>query len=305
MTLNFEEYKTKLYSAVLADTLDSLGYHKQTLTPGIKSIKPDVIICGLARVGLYMPIYHDDENTNVYEHEIALIDSLKENEIAVLCCHGNEKIAPWGELLSTRATYLKSAGCLTDGCVRDTKMINEIGFPVFAKGTNPVDTKFRGKMMMADVPGEIANVYVESGDLVFGDNDGVVVVPSKVIDEVIKKALENQDADYSEIINGDSLKGFSGLLFSNQSPSSPAKVIKEFRKSSDSELPSLKVASIESDIFTGDNHLDSLSKLKGKEEIIGDIVLLLQSPAKNIISLLKSSENKISGVVKALGDKQE
>ena len=119
MTLNFEEYKTKLYSAVLADTLDSLGYHKQTLTPGIKSIKPDVIICGLARVGLYMPIYHDDENTNVYEHEIALIDSLKENEIAVLCCHGNEKIAPWGELLSTRATYLKSAGCLTDGCVRE------------------------------------------------------------------------------------------------------------------------------------------------------------------------------------------
>ena len=77
MALNFEEYKTKLYSAVLADTLDSLGYHKQTLTPGIKSIKPDVIICGLARVGLYMPIYHDDENTNVYEHEIALIDSLK------------------------------------------------------------------------------------------------------------------------------------------------------------------------------------------------------------------------------------
>ena len=208
MTLNFEEYKTKLYSAVLADTLDSLGYHKQTLTPGIKSIKPDVIICGLARVGLYMPIYHDDENTNVYEHEIALIDSLKENEIAVLCCHGNEKIAPWGELLSTRATYLKSAGCLTDGCVRDTKMINEIGFPVFAKGTNPVDTKFRGKMMMADVPGEIANVYVESGDLVFGDNDGVVIVPSKVIDEVIRKALEKVSSENTvrdELKKGDSL----------------------------------------------------------------------------------------------------
>ena len=86
MTLNFEEYKTKLYSAVLADTLDSLGYHKQTLTPGIKSIKPDVIICGLARVGLYMPIYHDDENTNVYEHEISLIDSLNKSEIFILWC---------------------------------------------------------------------------------------------------------------------------------------------------------------------------------------------------------------------------
>ena len=121
----------------------------------------------------------------------------------------------------------------------------------------------------------------------------------------IKKALENQEEDYSEIIEGDSLKGFSGLLFANQTPSGPAKVIKEFRKSLDSDRPSLKAASIESDIFLGDDNLDSLSKLKGKEEIIGDIVLLLQSPAKNIISLLKSSENKISGVVKALEDKQK
>ena len=121
----------------------------------------------------------------------------------------------------------------------------------------------------------------------------------------IKKALENQDIDYSEILDGNSLKGFSGLLFAGQSPSGPAKVLKDFRKSLDSDHPSLKVASIESDMFIGDDHLDSLSKLKGKEEIIGDIILLLHSPAKNIISLLKSSENKISGVIKALEDKQE
>ena len=94
-------------------------------------------------------------------------------------------------------------------------------------------------------------------------------------------------------------------LFSGQNPSGPAKVLKEFRKDNDSDHPFLKAASIESDFFIGDEHLDSLSKLKGKEEIIGDIVALLQSPAKNIISLLKSSENKISGVVKALENKQE
>ena len=131
-------------------------------------------------------------------------------------------------------------------------------------------------------------------------------VEYKVIkNSFIKKALENQEIDYSEIIDGDSLKGFSGLLFAGQSPSGPAKVLKDFRKSLDSDHPSLKVASIESDMFIGDDHLDSLSKLKGKEEIIGDIILLLKSPAKNIISLLKSSENKISGVIKALEDKQE
>ncbi len=158
MSIDLKEYKEKLYSAVIADTLDSLGYHKQVLKPGIKSIDPKIKLCGLARIGLYMPIYHDDETVNVYEHEIALVDSLKENEIAVLCCHGNENIAPWGELLSTRASFLKSGGCLTDGCVRDTDMIRKMQFPVFSKGTNPVDTKFRGKMMMTDVPGEIAGV---------------------------------------------------------------------------------------------------------------------------------------------------
>ena len=131
-------------------------------------------------------------------------------------------------------------------------------------------------------------------------------VEYKVIkNSFIKKALENQEIDYSEIIDGGSLKWFSGLLFTGQSPSGPAKVLKDFRKSLDSDHPSLKVASIESDMFVGDDHLDFLLKLKGKEEIIGDIILLLQSPAKNIISLLKSSENKISGVIKALEDKQE
>ena len=121
----------------------------------------------------------------------------------------------------------------------------------------------------------------------------------------IKKALENQEGDYSEILDSDSLKGFSGLLFTNESPSGPAKVLKDFRKSLDTDHPSLKAAAIESDFFIGDNHLDSLSKLKSKNELIGDVILLLQSPAKNIISLLKSSENKLSGVIKALENKQD
>lgn len=184
-----QECKEKLYSAVIADTLDSMGFHKQVLQPGIFALDPEIKLCGLARVGLYMPIYHDDENVNVYEHEIALIDSLKINEVAVFVCNGDKNIAPWGELLSTRASYLGAAGCLTDGCVRDSNLIREMKFPVYSNGTNPVDTKYRGKMMMADVPGEIAGVDVKKGDLVFGDRDGVLIVPSKILDEVIEKAL--------------------------------------------------------------------------------------------------------------------
>jgi len=195
MQNNLKEYRKKLYTAVIADTLDSLGYHKQVLTPGILPLDPSLKLCGLARVGLYMPIYHDDDTVNVYENEIVLVDNLKEDEVPVLCCHGNQKIAPWGELLSTRSSYLKAAGCLTDGCIRDSDMIREMKFPVFSKGTNPVDTKFRGKMMMADVPGEIGGVRIQSGDLVFGDNDGVVVVPSNIISEVANKALEKVNSE--------------------------------------------------------------------------------------------------------------
>jgi len=190
-----QKCREKLYSAVIADTMDSIGFHKQVLKPGIVALDPSIKLCGLARVGLYMPIYHDDENVNVYEHEIALIDSLKTDEVAVFICNGNQNIAPLGELLSTRATYLGAAGCLTDGCVRDSKLIKEIKFPVFSKGTNPVDTKYRGKMIMADVPGEIGGVHVESRDLVFGDQDGVLIVPSKILEKVVEKALEKVNTE--------------------------------------------------------------------------------------------------------------
>lgn len=200
--------KEQLFAAALADTLDSLGYHNQVLKPGIVALDPSLILCGFARVGLYMPIYHDDDETKVYEHEIALVDSLQQNDVPVLVCHGNQNISPWGELLSERASYLGAAGCLTDGCVRDSRRVREMRFPVYSNGTNPSDTKYRGKMMLWDVPGEIAGVRVESGDLVFGDMDGTVIVPSAVIAETIEKSIEKvsaEDTVRDEIRRGDRL----------------------------------------------------------------------------------------------------
>lgn len=200
--------KDKLYSAVIADTLDGFGLHNQVLKPGIKALDPDLILCGFARVGLYMPIYHDDENVNVYEKEIELVDSLQKGEVAVLVCHGNQRISPWGELLSERSTYLGAAGCLTDGCVRDSRQIVDLKFPVYASGTNPADTKFRGKMMMYDVPGEIGGVAVNRGDLIFGDYDGIVIIPVNIVSEVVEKALEKVSAENTvrdEIHKGDTL----------------------------------------------------------------------------------------------------
>ena len=203
-----ETCKNQLYSAVIADTLDACGFHNQIVAPGLAPLDPSLTLCGLARVGLYMPVYHDDAEMRVYENEIALIDSLKPGEVPVLVCHGNRRIAPWGELLSERSVHLGAAGCLTDGCIRDCGRILDLKFPVFSNGSNPADTKYRGKMMMSDVPGEIGGVRVESGDLVFGDIDGIVIVPGGQISLVVNKALEKVAAENTvrdEIRRGETL----------------------------------------------------------------------------------------------------
>ena len=209
MEINIDQIKTQLYTAVLSDTLDSMGMLNQVLEPGITPLDDSSILCGWARVGLYLPIYHDDPAVNVYEKELELIDSLKPDEVPVLVCHGLKKIAPWGELLSTRATYLKSGGCLTDGSVRDVKLIREMKFPVFAGNIGPLDTKHRGKLVWNDVPGKIHGVNVNSGDLVFGDVDGVVVIPKEsveiVLEQSLKKVLE-ENIVRKKLEKGDTLK---------------------------------------------------------------------------------------------------
>lgn len=200
--------REELFSAALSDSLDSLGYHEQAVAPGLHPISEGIKIVGFARVGIYLPIYHDDENVNVYEHEIRLIDDLAKDDVAVLSCNGDLRISPWGELVSTRAQYLGAAGCITDGCVRDSKIIRELGFPVFSGGTNPVDTKYRGKMMWADVPARIGGVNVNSGDLVMADYDGIVFVPSQLIEDTIIRALSKvrEESEVRELLrNGVSL----------------------------------------------------------------------------------------------------
>jgi large subunit ribosomal protein L10 len=123
-----------------------------------------------------------------------------------------------------------------------------------------------------------------------------------VKNSLIKKALESTKTDYSPF-HGTVLKGFSGILFA-ESGNAPAKLLKEFY-SSGADKPTLKGASVNSDLFIGENQLDVLATLKSKNELIGDIIGLLQSPAKNVISGLQSGGQKISGVLKTLSEKPE
>ena len=118
---------------------------------------------------------------------------------------------------------------------------------------------------------------------------------------LIRKALEKQDGvDFSPIFKV--LHGFSGVLFSKEIGNMPAKVIKEYRKKLDGK-PVLKAASIDSDFFIGEENLNTLSELKSKNELIGEVISLLQSPAKNVISALQSGKHTIAGLVKTLEER--
>ncbi len=118
---------------------------------------------------------------------------------------------------------------------------------------------------------------------------------------LIQKALEAVDSErYGELM--DTLKGPTSLMFT-ETANAPAKVIREFRK--DSEKPILKAAYIDTSIYLGDENVETLANLKSKEELIGEIIGLLQSPAKNVISALQSGGGKLAGLLKALGERGE
>ena len=117
---------------------------------------------------------------------------------------------------------------------------------------------------------------------------------------LLVKALEKTNKDYQGIDSA--IKGPISVMFC-ESTSAPAKLIKDFRKASDK--PALKAAFLEDCLYVGDNHLDMLASIKSKNELIGEIIGLLQSPAKNIVSALKSSGGKLAGIIKTLSDKKE
>ena len=123
---------------------------------------------------------------------------------------------------------------------------------------------------------------------------------------LIKKALNNLDtqADLTEFAS-EVMKGFTGILFVQENGNLPAKLIKEFRKSSATEKPLLKGASIDFDLFVGEDKLDMLSKLKSQNELIGDVIALLQSPLMTVMGQLNSGSGKLSGIVKTLSERAE
>lgn len=202
------EIVARLSSAVLSDVMDDLGLGVRAMRPFVRPLDEAQVLFGPARTGLYAPVFHRAPGRNPYELEIRLVDDLAPGEVAVLACGGpSERIAPWGEILSTAAAARQAAGCVTDGLIRDTRGIRALGFAVFHGGIAPLNSAGRAEVVAIDEPVECGGVRVASGDLVFGDCDGVVAVPAARAAEVLALALERVGKETST--RADLLRGMT------------------------------------------------------------------------------------------------
>jgi len=186
----FDMMAAKLYVAVISDILDAMGYRNQVLQPGVVPAQPDPsqVLVGRAATLLVGPQYEVVEQP--YTNQIAAIDALEPGDVVVSGVGGMTNIAVWGELFSNAAKARGARGFLTDGCHRDTRMVLDLGFPVFSRGPRPVDISGRGTVVSIGRPVELAGVVVYPGDVVFAEVDGVVVIPHNLAEETMSRAFE-------------------------------------------------------------------------------------------------------------------
>ena len=175
-----------LYSAVLCDVLDALGYRRQALSHQVRPLFSEARVIGRARTLLSQPVDRFPEKP--YAMELEALDTLVEDDVVVFTTGNDLSAAVWGELLSIAASAKGARGAIIDGLTRDAAKIREVGFPVFAKGISSYDSHGRSEVVAYDVPIQCDGVAVEPGDIVFGDYDGVVVIPASQVKVVIEKA---------------------------------------------------------------------------------------------------------------------
>jgi 4-hydroxy-4-methyl-2-oxoglutarate aldolase len=175
-----------LYTPVVADVLDRLGYREQSLRANVRPLFPGARAAGIARTVQTIPA-PELSPAEPYKGEMEAVDALGPGDVLVVSeCHWSF----WGELLSTAARYRGCRGAVIDGYTRDTRAITAMGFPVFCTGIHPADSLGRLDVTCHDVPVRCGGVLVHPGDLILADDDGVVVVPQAVAERTLTLAEE-------------------------------------------------------------------------------------------------------------------
>ena len=188
----FKLMRHELYSAVIGDIMDKQGYIHQFLSPRIRPLHDKMIVAGRAMTVLEMDMNRINDS-NLLNKPFGLmleaLDDLKRNEVYI-CTGASDTYALWGELMATRAKKTGSAGAVVDGYSRDTHGVLALDFPAFSYGCYAQDQAPRGKVVDFRIPLTFGEVKVNPGDIVFGDIDGVCVIPKLIEEEIIIKAFE-------------------------------------------------------------------------------------------------------------------
>jgi len=178
--------RESLYSAVVCDALDSLGYRNQSPCVPLPPMTTNGLLVGRCKTTLWADMFHEDPRP--YELELKAVDECQPDDVLVAAADGSMRSGIWGELLSTAATNRGCVGAIVDGAVRDVARMTEMRFPVFARDMCIYDSRDRQRIIDIDVTVEMRGVRFSPGDLVFADVDGVVVVPREVESEAIRRA---------------------------------------------------------------------------------------------------------------------
>lgn len=186
--------RDKLFTGVVSDVLDHQGLLDQAMHHRLRPIAPHLRLVGRAHTVLTADVF--ERAAEPYGPEIAAVDSLKPGDVMVASTNGSERTCFWGELLSTAAIARGATGCLVDGHIRDTLQIIEMGFPVFCSGFRPVDSSFRSVVVDFNCPVNAGNVLVNPGDIIFGDYDGVVVIPKTHLEATVEAALAKVEGEH-------------------------------------------------------------------------------------------------------------
>ena len=193
LSSDYGGFKDRLYSAVLADTLDSLGHRFSVLPPRIRPLVPKWRILGSAVTLSMVPVATEPESPYLVEMEC--IDGLQPGDVLVATSNGDRSSALWGELLSTACRARQVEGAVMDALTRDVEKIIDLDFPVFAAGMTPLDSKGRLDGVHFNQPIRVGACVVHPGDWVFGDIVGVVVIPQALAEETFAKALEKVNSE--------------------------------------------------------------------------------------------------------------
>ncbi len=185
----FSLMRERMYTPLLYDILDRwLALHNQVMRVDIGPLRPDYIMVGRARPMFWIATTEVPERRQA--KMIEALDALKPGDVSVHSTDYSRRIGAWGGLCTATAIARGAAGAVIDAMVRDTRTIIDSGFPLYCRGINPVGSVARGLVVDYDVPLMCGDVMVHPGDVVFGDNDGVIVIPKDVLDDALNYALE-------------------------------------------------------------------------------------------------------------------